>query len=505
MLEAYVRILGRRVAFLAVVGNKNMLLNANSVDEIEAIVADITRLAGRDGGSRILYREPSVLYCSPAAVAESIAALEETLGSAAAAFALGRNPALLQGGRAAHIRVALQTLQDILGGDGPLAAELVQKNTMLLGTNAETMRAAFDALCAMFGGPEAAIALIRGNPGLLRTRVSTLYESIEALADIFGTTAAAADAVNLNRSLLKARPDTLRGSFEALQQVYGSVEAARAVARMQLGVLRSNPSTIRAAHRALREACGEAAARSMIEMTPGLLQIRPAALRYNLAHFKAFLGDERASAMADSMPHLIKMRVGRAAEVTAAMLEVYGSNEAAAANCVRAPFTFLACVLWRVLTWRGRCAVSAHVPADWGVSARALEESQGRLWRQRAGAYLNMGIDGCIAALCRAWCSDAEGAQSAREVVMADPQLLTCLTWEATLARLKRTGVVALLPAEGEPPPLAQQAPPSDTPRRRGNPSGAGRVKEPQRAAKTVKGAMEVAAAVARARRAGKQ
>jgi len=337
LLEAYVRILGRRVAFLAVVGNKMMLANPNTVDEIDGIVAEITRLAGKDGASRILYREPSVLYCAPTAVSETIAALEETLGSAAGAFALGRNPALMQSGRAAHIRVSLQTLQDVLGGDGALAAEIVQKNTMLMGTNGETLRAAFDALCAMFGGAEAAIALIRCNPGLLRTRVSTLYESIEALAEIFGNMDDAADAVNLNRSLLKARPETLRGSFAALQEVYGSVEAARAVARMQLGVLRSSPVTIRAAHAALRSECGEAAARSMIEMTPGLLQIRPAALRYNLAHFKAFLGDERGSAMADAMPHLIKMRVGRAAEVTAAMVEVYGSKEAAAANCVRAP------------------------------------------------------------------------------------------------------------------------------------------------------------------------
>ena len=337
LLDAYVRILGRRVAFLAVVGNKNMLTNVNSVVEIDQIVAEISRLTGAEACSRILYREPSVLYSSPEAVSDSIAALEETLGTAAGAFALGRNPALLQSGRAAHIRVALQTLQGLLGGDGATAAELVQKNTLLLGTNGDTLRSSFDALCAMFGGPDAAKELIRRNPGLLRTRVSTLYESIEALAEIFGHVDAAADAVNMNRSLLKARPETLRGAFEALTEVYGSREAARAVARMQLGVLRSLPSTIRSAHAALVEACGEEAARSMIEMTPGLLQIRPVALRYNLAHFQAFLGANRAARMADSMPHLIKMRVGRAAEITAALVEIYGSKDEAAANCVRAP------------------------------------------------------------------------------------------------------------------------------------------------------------------------
>ena len=92
-------------------------------------------------------------------------------------------------------------------------------------------------------------------------------------------------------------------------------------------------------------------------------------------------------------------------------------------------------------------------------------------------------------------------------MVVADPQLLTCLTWDATVARLRRTGVVAPLPADGEPAAAAaQQAQASDAPPKRGgNKKGAGRVKEPQRAAKTVKGAMEVAAAVARARRAGKQ
>ena len=330
------RILGRRVAFLAVVGNKNMLTNVNSVSEIDQIVAEITRLTGFEAASRILYREPSVLYGSHGAVVESIAALEETLGTAAAAFALGRNPALLQSGRAQHIRVALQTLQELLGGDGAVAAEMVQKNTLLLGTNGDTLRGSFDALCAMFGGPDAAKELIRMNPGLLRTRVSTLYESIEALAQIFGSMDAAADAVNMNRSLLKARPITLLGAFDALVEVYGSKEAARAVARMQLGVLRSLPKTIRAANIALRETCGEEAARSMIEMTPGLLQIRASALKYNLAHFKAFLGQQRAERMADSMPHLIKMRMGRAAEVTAALVEIYGTKEDAAANCVRA-------------------------------------------------------------------------------------------------------------------------------------------------------------------------
>ena len=337
LLETYVRILGRRVAFLAALGNKNLLTNVNTLEEIDEIVAQITRLTGFEAASRILYREPSVLYGSPEAVAEGIAALEETLGTAAAAFALGRNPALLQSGRATHIRVALQTLQELLGGDGAIAAEMVQKNTLLLGTNADTLRGSFDALCAMFGGPEAAKELIRMNPGLLRTRVSTLYESIEALAEIFGSMDAAADAVNLNRSLLKARPTTLLGAFAALVEVYGSKEAARAVALMQLGVLRSLPTTIRAAHAALREVCGEEVARNMIEMTPGLLQIRPMALKYNLAHFKAFLGERRAERMADAMPHLIKMRVGRAAEVTAALVEIYGSKEDAAANCVRAP------------------------------------------------------------------------------------------------------------------------------------------------------------------------
>jgi hypothetical protein len=93
---------------------------------------------------------------------------------------------------------------------------------------------------------------------------------------------------------------------------------------------------------------------------------------------------------------------------------------------------------------------------------------------------------------------DSEAA--AREVVLADPQLLTCLTWDATLARLDRTGVVSLTP---EATPTPQQAAAQEPPPRRSR-SGAGRIKEPQRAAKTVKGAAEVAAAVARAQRQGR-
>lgn len=445
LLAAYVRILGHRVAYAAVVGNKQMLTNVNSVEEINAIVAAIHALAGPDGGSRILYREPSVLYGSPEGVMDSIAALEETLGHKAAAFALSRNPALLQGGRAVHIRVAMQTLQDVLGGDGVLAAKLVNKNTLLLGTNGETVRQSFDALCAMFGGSTAAIALIKRNSGLLRTRPNTLYEALDALAEILGDAEAAADAVSVNRTLLKARPETLRGAFAALVAVYGSVEAARAVARMQLGVLRSLPKTIVAAYEALRELFGEETAHSMIEMTPGLLQIRAAALRYNFAHFKSFLGSERAADMAESMPHVIKMRVGRAAEVTAAMVEVYGGSEAAAANVY---------------------------PPTYRLTGEFLRER----WKCLRQA---LGDD-----------------DVARSVVLEDPQLLTCETWRACRNRLRRTGVVMDDPDCEDGEGLIVRDDREEALRQRKEKNAAGpRVMEPTRAVKTHRGAAAVAAA----------
>lgn len=91
--------------------------------------------------------------------------------------------------------------------------------------------------------------------------------------------------------------------------------------------------------------------------------------------------------------------------------------------------------------------------------------------------------------------------QSAREIVVADPQLLTCLTWEKTVARLERSGIATL--AEAAPPPQPQA--PDEPPKRGSGHKGAARVDKPGRAAKTVKGALEVQAAVARARRAPKK
>ena len=94
---------------------------------------------------------------------------------------------------------------------------------------------------------------------------------------------------------------------------------------------------------------------------------------------------------------------------------------------------------------------------------------------------------------------------------MADPQLRTCLNWDATLTRLDRTGVVKLMPAEEPktpPPPL-----PHESVERASlnllKKAGTGkvgkgsvrRISEPKRAAKTVQGAAAVAAAVARAER----
>ena len=94
-------------------------------------------------------------------------------------------------------------------------------------------------------------------------------------------------------------------------------------------------------------------------------------------------------------------------------------------------------------------------------------------------------------------------AQSAREIVVADPQLLTCLTWDMAVARLERSGIATL--AEVAPPQPQQRAPEEEPPRRNSGRKGAARVEKPGRAAKTVKGAMEVQAAVARARRAPKK
>ena len=93
--------------------------------------------------------------------------------------------------------------------------------------------------------------------------------------------------------------------------------------------------------------------------------------------------------------------------------------------------------------------------------------------------------------------------------MLADPQLLTCLNWEATLTRLYRTGVVTLLPDEAAPAPQ----PPHEAVARaslnslvKNANSGVGkgsvrRISQPKRATKTVQGAAAVAAAVARAER----
>ena len=93
--------------------------------------------------------------------------------------------------------------------------------------------------------------------------------------------------------------------------------------------------------------------------------------------------------------------------------------------------------------------------------------------------------------------------------MLADPQLLTCLNWEATLTRLDRTGVVMLLPPDDTPPP----PPPQEAVKRaslnvlnratatRKGKASPKRVSEPRRSAKTVQGAATVAAAVARAER----
>ena len=93
---------------------------------------------------------------------------------------------------------------------------------------------------------------------------------------------------------------------------------------------------------------------------------------------------------------------------------------------------------------------------------------------------------------------------------MSDPQLLTCLNWEATLTRLDRTGVVMLLPADEStpPPPLPHESVERASLNllKKAGTSKVGkgsvrRISEPKRAAKTVQGAAAVAAAVARAER----
>ena len=110
---------------------------------------------------------------------------------------------------------------------------------------------------------------------------------------------------------------------------------------------------------------------------------------------------------------------------------------------------------------------------------------------------------------CCAACLTARAVtwQVTRDIVLADPQLLTCNNWEATLTRLDRTGVVMLLPPDGLPaPPLPHEAVKraSLNVLKRAKSTGRGspkRVMEPRRAAKTVKGAAAVAEAVARAER----
>ena len=102
--------------------------------------------------------------------------------------------------------------------------------------------------------------------------------------------------------------------------------------------------------------------------------------------------------------------------------------------------------------------------------------------------------------------SPSAARQVARSVVLADPQLLTCLNWDSTLSRLDRTGVVKLLPAEGEAPEPQRAAAGGAAGARvkQAATTGVGKgsvrpVSEPRRAAKTVKGAAAVAAAMAEA------
>lgn len=86
--------------------------------------------------------------------------------------------------------------------------------------------------------------------------------------------------------------------------------------------------------------------------------------------------------------------------------------------------------------------------------------------------------------------------------MLADPQLLTCLTWEATEARLYRTGVWTA-------PPRSEGGGDEEAARKRaplppGKTGSVARVKTPQRHVKTVQGAAAVAAAIAQARPAAK-
>jgi len=309
-----------------------MLFASTTPEDVDEVFALVTRvLGGADAARALCLRDPSLLYTRPAAIRDSVAALEEVLGAPEARDALARNPTLMQGGRAAHVRQALSALTSVASGDAGAARDMVRRNTLLLGTRAETLLGAAEAIEDIFASRTAAFAVIFRHPGLLRSTPHTLITAHEELLEVFGSRPAVAELLSRNSSLLKARASTIRLTWQELLRLFGSPAEAARFATKQLGVLRSKPETVQAAAELLTQLFGRERAKSITEAVPVLLQIRAVVLDHNWKLVSSFLGPERAAEVVGAAAVVLCCRLGRLSGLLDTLVTVYGSQEVAAA------------------------------------------------------------------------------------------------------------------------------------------------------------------------------
>ena len=374
LVDAYALVLGKHRALSAIASNEAvrctapvhlvLLLRRSLVGQllmkstvtpgsIAGVFEALCSVVGLEDGRSICSREPSVLHQSAACVSICLAALESTLKSRSLVReVVSSNPTLLQPGRDEHIICSVKAVSDVFSGDVDAAMELVQRNTLLLGTPASTISGAYAALSELFGGKDVARGMVIKNPGLLRSLPRTLKGASplraargrracaipltrrstgawRAIVALQGSEEKAAEIVGRNSSVLRSRPVTISSAASTLAEIFGKEAAARLIAG-QLGLLRSRSVTLRESFDFMAAVLGPDKAVRLLAKTPALLQVRAVVLRYNWAHLSTYLGGARAAALVEAVPHVVALRVGRAARLTDSLTRIFGDPETVA-------------------------------------------------------------------------------------------------------------------------------------------------------------------------------
>ena len=348
LVDAYAKYLGRHRALSACMSNEvvrclvcphtvalavtllgtlpaQMLSTATSPSQVEACFKALAKAVGDTAARAVCQREPSVLYQKPETIVAVCTSLTSALGPEGAAYALCRNPTLMQPNRDSHVAGALDALATVFGGDTQIASQLAQRNTLLLGTRPGTIIGAFKALVSLFGHDEA-LQMAGQHPGLLRSMPTTMKAAVEELAGILGSVAAAHEAVRQNSALLKARRVTLRGSFEMLCTLFGK-QTALSMVHAQLGLLRSRAATLKASHDAIVGALGPEVSPIVMASVPVLLQCRDKVIEYNWNALSSTVGIPAGRSIAAAAPHSLTLRLGRLPELLALLVDVFGSPD----------------------------------------------------------------------------------------------------------------------------------------------------------------------------------